>query len=73
MRLGQDDVYYDEINDMGKLLNTLAEKLEDFNTEQDPMNLVFFDDAVKHIASVTRILSQPRGNAMLIGVAGCGK
>jgi len=34
------------------------------------MDLVFFDDAINH---VSRILSQPRGNAMLIRVSGCGK
>jgi len=34
---------------------------------------VFFDDAIAHVCRVARILRQPRGNAMLIGVAGCGK
>jgi dynein heavy chain, axonemal len=37
------------------------------------MNLVFFNDAVEYLCAVTRILTQPKGNAILIGVAGSGK
>ena len=37
------------------------------------MDLTFFEDAIDHICRITRILNQPRGNAMLIGVSGCGK
>lgn len=37
------------------------------------MKLIFFDDAIKHILRIARVLRQPRGNMMLIGVGGSGK
>jgi len=37
------------------------------------MNLVFFEDAIQHISRVARVMRQPRGNMMLIGVGGSGK
>ena len=37
------------------------------------MNLTIFNDAMEHLCRICRVLRQPRGNAMLIGVGGCGK
>lgn len=37
------------------------------------MDLVFFDYAIDHILRIARVLRQPRGNIMLIGVGGSGK
>ena len=37
------------------------------------MELVLFDMFTEHVCRVNRILSKPRGNAMVVGVGGSGK
>ena len=52
----------------------LSNYLDEYNLEhKTPLHLVFFMDAVKHISRIARILRQPRGSAMLVGVGGSGK
>ena len=66
---------YEENTDLKKLKNFLDEKLEDYNMEPKliPMNLVLFEDALRHICRIHRILKQERGNMMLVGVGGSGR
>ena len=37
------------------------------------MNLVIFDDALKHLLRITRTINSPGGNILLVGVGGSGK
>ena len=74
LTLSHEKVYYQQVNDMKKLANTLENILIDFNLASNAkMDLVFFDDAIYHVCRIARILNQPRGNAMVIGVGGSGK
>ena len=48
--------------------------MDDYNfSHTTKMNLVFFDDAIGHIIRIGRVMKQPRGNIILIGVGGSGK
>jgi dynein heavy chain, axonemal len=65
---------YECIMDKKKLLKTLYGALDEYNmSNQNKMNLVLFDDALEHILRIGRVLKQPRGHIMLIGVGGSGK
>ena len=65
---------YEEAKELPKIVARLTDALEDYNiTNPTQMNLVFFRDAVEHVCRISRILRQPRGNAMLVGVGGSGK
>ena len=68
------DPVYEEATDVAALLPTVEEYLVDYNAEsQQPMNLVMFMDAIKHIARISRVLRQPLGNTLLLGVGGSGR
>ena len=48
--------------------------LDDYNNMFSvPMPLVMFADACEHVARVCRVLRQPSGNALLLGVGGSGR
>eukprot|EP01065_Artemidia_motanka_P053390 TRINITY_DN988_c2_g1_i2.p1 TRINITY_DN988_c2_g1~~TRINITY_DN988_c2_g1_i2.p1 ORF type:complete len:1910 (+),score=787.87 TRINITY_DN988_c2_g1_i2:2319-8048(+) len=65
---------YEECQDLKKLPLIFTEYLEDYNMNtQKVMHLVFFNDHCFHLARIIRILRQPRGNALLVGIGGSGK
>ena len=71
---GAEPRLYELVPDREKLTNTIVEYLNDYNSEsKSPMNLVLFLDAIEHVSRIARILRQPRGNALLLGVGGSGR
>eukprot|EP01041_Mallomonas_annulata_P000832 gene832-1621_t len=65
---------YEEIPTMEKLKTIVDDFLQEYNAEsKQPMPLVMFDDALVHVARIARILRQPQGNALLLGVGGSGR
>jgi dynein heavy chain len=64
---------YEEIKDISKLMKVLNEKQDDFLEGKSLSKLIFFEEAIEHVLRIARVLRQPRGSAMLIGVGGSGK
>jgi dynein heavy chain len=48
-------------------------KLVEYNESNSIMDLVLFQAALLHVSRIARIVANPAGNAMLIGVGGSGK
>ncbi|KAG7496340.1 dynein heavy chain 2, axonemal [Solea senegalensis] len=72
--MSESHVYEDllDLNDLKKFMET---KLEDYNLTpgEVPMSLVLFRDAIEHITRIVRVISQLRGNMLLVGVGGSGR
>nr|AML30858.1 axonemal inner arm dynein heavy chain 2 [Marsilea vestita] len=65
---------YEEILDQKKLLVFIEEGLAEFNAQtRTPLSLVLFSYVAQHILRISRIISQPFGNALLVGVGGVGR
>eukprot|EP00937_MAST-01D_sp_MAST-1D-sp2_P001492 g1492.t1 len=72
--LTREDKQYREVENLTKLNDLLLEYLEEYNiTFPTQMDLVFFHDAMYHISRICRVMRQPRGNALLVGVGGSGR
>ena len=67
-------VDYEQLADMDAMIEKMTTQLEDFNAiSKTPMELVLFPFAVEHVARIIRIIKQPYGNALLVGVGGSGR
>lgn len=64
---------YNQLSEINVLIPRLDTFLELYNADNSPMNLVFFGDCIQHLSRIARVLSQQRGNAMLVGVGGSGR
>jgi dynein heavy chain len=66
---------YEASPDIEYIRNVVNNKLESYNGEnpQKAMNLVMFDDALRHLLRITRVINTKGGHILLVGVGGSGK
>ncbi|KAG8436117.1 hypothetical protein GDO86_007286 [Hymenochirus boettgeri] len=74
MTPGSDNKRYQLIEDRDKLNRVIEEYMEEYNQiNTAKMKIVLFLDAIQHICRISRVLRQPLGNALLLGVGGSGR
>ena len=65
---------YQLVEDLTEMVKKIEEYLDDYNAGvKIPMKLIMFLDACDHITRICRVLRQPKGNALLLGVGGSGR
>ena len=70
---GLEEKLYDQFSSIDQLSERLQDALRDYNDTNPVMDLVLFEDAMKHVCRITRIVSADGGHALLVGVGGSGK
>ena len=72
--LPSEEPRYEEMVDVALLTSTCEDSLGDYNaTSPKPMHLVMFSSAVQHVCRVARVIRQPFGHCLLVGVGGSGR
>lgn len=65
---------YEEVGDIEKINMAASAALTNYNmVSNKPMDLVLFNFALEHLLIILRIIKQPKGNALLVGVGGSGR
>ncbi|KAG7262163.1 hypothetical protein CRUP_003825 [Coryphaenoides rupestris] len=72
--LEEDERPYAEVPSMESFGQVVELCLEEYNqTHKNRMDLVIFRYVLEHLSRISRVLKQPGGNALLVGVGGSGR
>lgn len=62
------------MDNLKNFVDKIQDYLEDYNsTVKTQMKLVMFLDACDHVSRIERVIRQPLGNALCLGVGGSGR
>ncbi|CAH8498270.1 unnamed protein product [Heterobilharzia americana] len=66
---------YEDVTNLDRLRKFMAETLVEYNESPGMVrvDLVMFRDAIEHTCKIVRVINQPRGNMLLIGIGGSGR
>lgn len=65
---------YQQVENLKDFVTKIEEYLEEYNgSVKTQMKLVMFLDACDHVSRIERVIRQPLGNALLLGVGGSGR
>ncbi|XP_033102995.1 dynein heavy chain 12, axonemal-like isoform X1 [Anneissia japonica] len=69
-----EDRIYQEVKSVEEFSSIVESCLVEYNQmHKTPMNLVIFRYVLEHLSRICRVLKQPGGNALLVGVGGSGR
>ncbi|XP_067448608.1 dynein axonemal heavy chain 12 [Thunnus thynnus] len=72
--LEDDERLYAEVPSMESFAQVVELCLDEYNQmHKNRMNLVIFRYVLEHLSRISRVLKQPGGNALLVGVGGSGR
>lgn len=73
--IANEDAFYEKVPDTSRARELLEQKLELYNleTRTGELNLVIFNYVLEHVARISRVLRQPGGHLLLVGVGGSGR
>uniref|UniRef100_A0A7N8Y719 Dynein axonemal heavy chain 12 n=1 Tax=Mastacembelus armatus TaxID=205130 RepID=A0A7N8Y719_9TELE len=72
--LEDDERLYAEVPSMESFAQVVETCLSEYNQmHKNHMNLVIFRYVLEHLSRISRLLKQPGGNALLVGVGGSGR
>ncbi|XP_072006034.1 dynein axonemal heavy chain 2 [Engystomops pustulosus] len=66
---------YEDITDFNALKTFMMNQLQEQSQQPgaSAKKLVLFTDAIQHVTRIVRVIGQPRGNMLLIGIGGSGR
>lgn len=67
--------FYEDIKEEGDIAEVVKSQLKHYNSTPGlpPMKVTLFRDVIEHVARIVRIISQPGGHLLLIGLGGSGR
>ncbi|VDP80672.1 unnamed protein product [Echinostoma caproni] len=69
------DTIYEDVVELDRLRKFMTDTLHEYNETPGTVavDLVLFRDAIEHTCKLTRVINQPRGNMLLVGIGGSGR